>query len=99
MCNLTHLHLEGADLSTWFAEPDIREPHIFKDLLRGLCSITIKEPNLSGGDWGPLTDFLTRRTAVGNRISSLSLSRYPHMGEGVVESIRRAVEVFKHRGE
>jgi hypothetical protein len=52
-------------------------------------------PHLSGGDWSPLTNFLTRRAAVGNRISSLSLRRYPHMGEDVVESIRRAVEVFE----
>ena len=98
MCNLTHLHLNQVDLSRWFAEPDTRKPHVFKDLLRGLHSITIIRPRLSGGDWSPLTNFLTRRSAVGNRISSLSLSGYPHMGEGVVESIRQAVEVFGDGG-
>jgi hypothetical protein len=98
MCNLTHLHLNQVDLSRWFVEPDTRKPHVFKDLLRGLHSISIIEPRLSGGDWSPLTNFLTRRAAVGNRISSLSLSGYPHMGEGVVESIRQAVEVFEDGG-
>jgi hypothetical protein len=98
MCNLTHLHLNQVDLSKWFVEPDTRKPHVFKDLLRRLHSITIIEPSLSGDDWSPLTNFLTRRGAVGARISSLSLSGYPHMGEGVVESIRRAVDVFEGRG-
>jgi hypothetical protein len=98
MCHLTHLNLNQVDLSRWFAEPDTRKPHIFKDLLRGLHSISIIEPSLSGGDWSPLTNFLTHRAAVGNRISSLSLSGYPHMGEGVVESIRRAVEAFEDGG-
>jgi hypothetical protein len=98
MCNVTHLHLEDADLSTWFVEPDTREPHVFKNLLPMLRSITITEPNLSGGDWSPLTNFLTRRAAVGNRISSLSLGPHPHMGEAVVECIRRAVDVFEDEG-
>jgi hypothetical protein len=98
MCNLADLHIYSADLSTWFVEPDTREPHVFKDLLRGLRSITIIRPHLSGGDWSPLTNFLTRRAAVGNRIPSLRLARYPHMDEGVIESIKRAVEVFEDWG-
>jgi hypothetical protein len=95
MCSLTHLHLKCVDLSAWFAEPDTRKPHVFKDLLRGLRSITITGPILSGDDWSPLTNFLTRRAAIGNRISSLSLRHYPHMGDDVVGSIRNAVEVFE----
>jgi hypothetical protein len=98
MCNVTHLHLEEVDLSTWFVEPDTREPHVFKYLLRGLRVIAITEPRLSGGDWSPLTNFLNRRAAVGNRISSLRLNYCPHMDEGVVESIRRVVEVFENDG-
>ena len=98
MCNPTHLCVEGQDLSTWLAGPEIREPHIFKDLLRRLRSISISDPNLDGGDWSPLTDFLARCTAVGNQISFFSLSGYPHMGEGVVDSIRRAVEIFEDGG-
>jgi hypothetical protein len=97
MCNVTHLHLGSVDLSTWFVEPDIREPHVFKDLLRGLRSISIIGSDLSGGDWSPLTNFLTRRAAVGNRISSLRLDHL-HMGESVVENIRGAVEVFEDWG-
>ena len=100
MCNLAHLHLEDVDLSTWFVEPEIREPHVFEDLLRRLRCISITEPRLSGDDWSPLTSFLTRRAAVGNRLSSLSLSSYPHMSEDVVDSIRWAVEAFENwRGD
>jgi hypothetical protein len=95
MRNLTHLDLEGVDLSTWFIGPDTREPHVFNDLLRGLRSVSISRYRLSGGDWSPLTSFLTRRAAVGNRISSLNLGHYIYMGEDVVESIRRAVDVFE----
>jgi hypothetical protein len=98
MCNLAELHLHGVNLSTWFVEPDAREPHAFKGLLPRLCSITIIGPHLSGGDWSSLTNFLTRRAAVRNGISSLRLARYPHMDEGVVESIKRAVEVFEDWG-
>jgi hypothetical protein len=95
MCNLTHLRLFQVDLSTWFIEPDIRGPYVFKNLLRSLRFISITEPRLSGGDWVPLTNFLTRRVAVGHRIFSLSLGDYPPMGGDVVENIRRAVEVFE----
>ena len=95
MCNLTLLHLDRVDLSTLFVESDPHEPHVFKDLLPGLRSIVITEPRLSGGDWSPLTNFLTRRAAVGNQISSLRLDRYPHMDGGVVEGIKRVVEDFE----
>ena len=95
MCNLTHLELKGIDVSTWFVVPKIRKPHVFKDILRGLRSISISEPSLSGGSWGPLTTFLARRAAVGNRISSLRLHGYPRMGEAVVQKIRNTVEVFE----
>ena len=95
MCNLTYLHLEGINVSTWFAEPEIHEPYVFKYILRRLRSISISEPSLSGGDWSPLTNFLARRAAVGDRISSLKLHCYPRMGEGVVESIRHVVEVLE----
>jgi hypothetical protein len=96
MCNLTCLHLEEVRLS-WFAVPDVREPHIFKDLLPRLRSISMIGSRL-GGDWSSFTDFLTRRAAVGNRISSLRLCGYPHMGGDVVESVKRAVDVFEDEG-
>ena len=99
MCNLARLHLEAVDISTWFVEPDICEPHIYKDLLLGLNHITFAEPTLSGGDWGPLTNFLSRRAAVGNQISSLSLrAGRPRMGENVVKSIEGLVEVLNDEG-
>jgi hypothetical protein len=78
-------------------EPDIREPHVFKVLLRGLRSISTSDPSPSG-DWSTLTDFLACRAVVGNRISSLSLSGYPHMGVGAVESTKRVVGFFEDGG-
>jgi hypothetical protein len=98
MCNLTHLCFDGADLSTWFVEPDIYEPHVFKDLLPELRFLTITHPSPSGGDWSPLTNFLACRAAVGNRIYSLRLVDYPRIDEDVLENIRRAVEVFEDGG-
>jgi len=94
MCNLTHLHLGEVDLSTWFVVPDLCGPYTFKDLLRSLDYIGISQPTLSGG-WSPLTNFLSRRADTRNRISWLGIEGHPHMGEGVVESIERAVEVFE----
>ena len=98
MYNLTDLHLVEVDLSTFFAEPDGRGPHASKDLLRSLDSIWITRPILSGGDWSPLTNFLSHRATIGNQISSLSFGGRPHMDEDVVESIKRAVEVFEDDG-
>ena len=97
MRNLTHLCLEEVNLSTWFAEPKTREPYTSKDLPRRLRSITITDPSLIDGDWGPLTNFLTRCAAVGSRIPFLGLRCHPQMGEDVVESIRCAVGVFEDR--
>jgi len=95
MCNLTCLRLQAVDLSTWFVEPDIHEPCAFKDLLRGLDSILITKSSLSGDDWGPFTNFLSRRAAIGNPISSLRISGHPPMGGDVVRRIKRAVKVFE----
>ena len=95
MHNLTYLQLEGVNLSTWFAEPDIRGPQTFKELLPRLNHIAITWPTLSGCDWSPFIDFLSRRAGVGNQISLLSLSYRPHMDKDVVESIKRAVKVFE----
>ena len=75
-------------MSTWFAEPDIQEPHTFKDIIRGLDHIEIRDPVLSGG-WSPWWT----SCPAGNPISSLRLSLRPHMEEDVVEGIKRAVKV------
>ena len=47
-------------------------PHTFKGFLPSLDRVFITQPTLSG-DWSPFTDFLSRRAAFGNRISSLKL--------------------------
>ena len=85
--------LGGTDLSTWFVGQDNPERNTFEDPLPHLDHIVITEPYLSGGDWSPLTNFLSRRAAVGNQISSLKLSGYLQMDKGVVESIERVVKV------
>ena len=97
MCRLTYLRLVGLDLSTWFIEPNIRGSHTFEELLRGLDHIEIVQPVLGRGGWSPLTNFLTRRAAVGSRIASLKLVEYPQIPPEVVESIKREVTVFECR--
>ena len=98
MCHLTCIRLVQVDLSMFFAEPEDRGPHASKDLPRSLDSIWITRPILSGSDWSPLTNFLSHRATIGNQISSLSFGDRPHMAEDVVESIKRAVEVFEDDG-
>ena len=94
MCNLVELHLGDVDMSTFVVESDIREPHTPKDLLPSLASISITRPVLSGGGWGPFMDFLARRAAVGNRISSLKIGGFSHIDTDVVEKMSRMVGVF-----
>ena len=88
MCDQERLSVYyNADLSMW--------PNTEPELLRDLDPLEIIRPNLSGG-WGAFTDFLSRRAAVGNRISSLKF----HCGdlridEDVIEKIEREVSVFE----
>jgi len=98
MHNLTHLYLVEIDLSTWFTELVAYRLHASQELLRSLDRIVITKPTLGGGDWSPLTNFLSSRAAVGKRISSLKLSGHPHMDEDVVRSIKRVVDVFENEG-
>jgi len=95
MCNLTYLYLKEVDLSEWFTEPAICEPHTFEDLLPRLWAISIHGPHLRDGDWTPLTSFLTRRAAIGKQITWLRLSDYPCMDEAVTEIFERAVKHFE----
>ena len=95
MCNLTYLQLDGVDLSTFFPEPGVLGPHTSKDALRSLDHIVITRPDLNRGGWSPLTNFLSRRAAVGNRVSSLRLRDHQNMDKAVVKSIRCAVKVFE----
>lgn len=92
MCNLIYLHLKEAKLSGRFADPD--GPHTFRELLSSLRHLRITAPTLGRGYWDPLTNLLTRRAAIGNRISSLVLIFCPRMSSEDVESVKRAVDVF-----
>lgn len=104
MCNLTHLHLVGVDLSTWPGEPDGGGSHTFKGPLRSLRHIVITRSTLSSGDWGPFTRFLSRRAAVGTWISSLLLNGHPDMGGDVAGSssvwsrVKCVAKVFEDDG-
>ena len=97
MRDLTYLHLVEVDLSTWFIESDIHGPHTFKELLPSLDRIMITWPSLTSGDWSPFTNFLSRRAAVGNKISSLRLDCHPHMDDDVLETIKCAVKTFEDK--
>ena len=99
MRDLTYLHLVEVDFSTWFVEPGVCTLHAPEELLPGLDRIVITEPTLSGGDWSPLTNFLSRRAVAGNKISSLRLNGHSHLDEDVVGSIERAVGVFERVAE
>ena len=92
MRNLTRLQLDIVDLPTFFVEPGVLGPHAFMDLLHSLDHIVIFAPR---GDWSPLTNFLSRRAAAGNPISSLRLFDCPLMDGDVIGSIERAVKVFE----
>ena len=94
MCNLVHLCLSDIDMSTFFVEPDVPKSHAHKDLLRSLNSISIIQPILNGGDWGPLMDFLTRRAAVGKQISSFRIDGFPRIDTSMIERISCVVEDF-----
>jgi len=99
MRNLTHLHLIDINLPTWFAELDVRRPHAQRELLRGLNHIVITRPTLNGYDWTPLTNFLSNRAAIGNRISSLTLAGdHRFMDKEIVGSIKDVVDVFEDKG-
>ena len=94
MRGLEHLHIFGADLSTWPIELEIHGPQP-EDLLRNLDRIEITVPMASGG-WGAFADFLSRRAAVGNRISLLRFDGHTSLriDEAVIVCIERAVGVF-----
>ena len=98
MHSLIYLHLVMVDLSVCFVEPEMCGPRTFGEFLPGLNRIVITRPTLSGGDWSPLTNFLSHRAAVGNSISFLRISDHPYMDEDVVESIKCAVKVFEGEG-
>jgi len=96
MCNLINLHLYEVDVFRRFVDPDIRGSHTFREILPALGYLKITSPTLGHDGWGPLTNFLTRRAAVGNRISLFVLvAASRQMSPEVVESIERAVDVFK----
>jgi len=98
MHNLTQLHLVEINLSIWFTELVAPGPPASQELLPDLDHIVITKPRLGGGDWSPLTNFLSYRAAVGKRISSLRLFRHPRMDEDVAGSIKRVVDIFENEG-
>ena len=98
MCDLAHLQLNGVNLPTFFAGPGVYGSHASKDVLRSLDHIVITRPDLDGGDWSPLTNFLSRRAATGHQISSLRLCDHQDIDGDVAESIRGAVKLFEDDG-
>jgi len=94
MCNLTNLYLTEVDLSGRFADPDIDGPQTFRELLPSLDCLKIDVPTLGRGYWNPLINFLTRRAAIGNRISSLVFILCPRMCPEDIQSVERVVDFF-----
>lgn len=93
--NLIELRPGWARLSEWFAEPSQGGPHPYWELPPSLKYLSLRAPILDGGDWSPLTNFLSRRASVGNRLDSLTISGSSHVCSDVVEDIRGMVENFE----
>ena len=81
MANVVEMICSGNDisLSRWFAEPDLGETRSYGQIQPSLKHLTFYGLELDGGDWIPLTTFLSRRASVGNLLEMLEISHCPHM--------------------
>ena len=90
--NLGTLTINSKFLSTVFPKSS---PGGDKEVPISLQHISLQISDVDGGDWSPLTTFLSRRASSGNRLNSLEMLRPPHMCPEVVERIRSVVQEFK----
>jgi len=90
--NLKTLFLKGTTLSIVFPR---QNPDGDESILHSLRCMFLQDLVVGGGDWSPLTTFLSRRASSGNRLDTLEISWSPHMCPEVVESIRGAVQEIK----
>ena len=95
MSNLIELRPARARLSEWFAEPGQGGTQVYWEIPPSLKYLSLYAPVLDGGYWSPLTNFLSRRASVGNRLDSLTISECSHVCPDVVEDIRSMVGNFK----
>ena len=95
MANLVELRPIYAHLPDWFVEPVPRGTHTYAELLPSLKYLSLNSPTLSGGDWSPLTTFLSRRASAGNRLEYLTIRECSHMCPSVVKDIKRMVKSFR----
>ena len=90
--NLWVLHSGSMPLPAIFPEPKLVWDGGFPTSLQ---HIRLEAPVVDGGNWGPLTTFLSRRAILGNRLDSLTLDRSPHMYLEVEQRIRSMVREFR----
>lgn len=79
----------------WFAEQDSGGTRTYRELLPSLTRLLLVSPILNGGDWSPLTIFVSCRASVGKPLDSLVIRKCPHMCPDVMDDIRRAVRSFE----
>jgi len=90
--NLRTLHPGSIPLPNIFPGPN---PGGNGNIPDSLQHIILEWPVVGGGDWSPLTNFLTHRASSGNRLHSLTLDRPPHMCPKVEEHIRSMVRELR----
>ena len=95
MSNLIELRLVRVRLSGWFVEPDPGGTRAYWELPPSLKYLLLVAPTLDGGDWSPLTNFLSRRASVGHRLDSLTINERPHICRDVVDDIGSMVGNFE----
>ena len=97
MVNLVKIRVpRSVPLSEWFVDPDPGGTFSYGQILPSLKYLSFYQLELDGGNWTPLTNFLSRRASVGNRLESLEITpNCPHVCPDVAEEIKRLVQHFE----
>lgn len=90
--NLRTLSFERIPLSAMFPRLNLGGD---EEILRSLQCVVLRNLVVDGGDWSPLTTFLTHRAFSGNRLNALKTFRPSHICLEVVEDIRGMVHELK----
>ena len=88
--NLRVLSFDRIPLSPVFPEPDGNN-----GFLLSLQRLSLRKLAVDGGDWTPLTTFLSCRASSGNRLDTLEIFGSPHMCPATVDVVRGMVRELK----
>jgi hypothetical protein len=101
MTNLVEIRItQRVSLSEWFVEPDLGGSRSYGQILPSLKYLYLFGLEVDGGDWTPLTTFLSRRASAGNRLELLEISPdCPHICPDVAEEVKKLVGNFECRSD